>query len=168
MFLQTMGSYVIVNLCSTKAMEEIKNAVPHSLDRADSLKYTLGKCFKNSILFLPSNENWQRRRRYAMSKIGVQQVSKKIPLILSSLEERFSKFKVGDRIDLSDALDEVSMCVITKTLFGEDADDQAYTVNYERPSGAKVQLSLFEALRDIQHDSFLVGLDPMNFMFEFF
>ena len=59
------------------------------------------------------------------------------------------------------------MCVITKTLFGEDANDQAYQVNYERLDGTKVQLSLFEALRNIQHDSFQVGMSPLNFMFQF-
>ena len=78
------------------------------------------------------------RRKYFMSKIGIQQVSKKIPLILTSLDERFSKIKEGERFDLSTALDEVSMQVIAKTLFGEDAQDENYPVNYERLNGTKV------------------------------
>ena len=56
------------------------------------------------------------------------------------MEERFSKIEEGERFDLSTALDEVSMCVIAKTLFGEDADDQSYSVNYEKLDGTTVQL----------------------------
>ena len=167
MFLQTIGSMVMINLCSVEALDEFKNALPHSIDRADSTKYSLGKCFQESFLFLRSSEHQHKRRKYAMSKIGIQQVSKKIPLILKSLEQRFSTVKEGDRIDISTALDEVSMCVITKTLFGEDAEDQAYFVNYERLNGTTVQLSLFEALRDIQHDTCQVGLSPWNIIFQF-
>ena len=47
----------MLGLCSIEAMEEFKSAVPHSIDRADTQKYTLGKSFTESFTFLRSNEN---------------------------------------------------------------------------------------------------------------
>ena len=168
MLLQTAGPQVIIGLCSTESLEEFKNAVPHSIDRTDAQKEIFGKSFMDSYVFMRSTENWSLRRKYLMSKLGIQQVSKKIPLILKSLEERFSKVRTGERFDLSTAFDEVTMCVIAKTLFGEDADDQTYTVLYERLNGTEVQVPLFSALREIGHDTMVVGLSALNFLFPFF
>ena len=95
MYLLTAGSFVALSLCSVEAMDEFKNSVPHDFDRADSQKENLAKLALKALTFLPSNENWNRRRKYMMSKIGIQQVSKKIPLILNSLNERFGNLEVG-------------------------------------------------------------------------
>ena len=59
------------------------------------------------------------------------------------------------------------MCVITKTLFGEDADDQAYAVSCEREDGSIVDHSLFEAIRVVSHEQFVVGVTPLNMLFPF-
>ena len=45
MYLQTLGSSVMINLCSVEAMEEFKDNFPHSIDRGESLKWTIGKSF---------------------------------------------------------------------------------------------------------------------------
>ena len=76
-----------------------------------------------SLLFLRSNGNWQKRRQYMMAKIGIKQMSKKIPLIIKALDEQLQGIKAGDRVELSSLLEEASMTIITKTIFGEDSDD---------------------------------------------
>ena len=76
-----------------------------------------------SLLFLRSNGNWRKRRQYMMAKIGIKQMSKKIPLIIKALDEQLQGIKAGDRVELSSLLEEASMTIITKTIFGEDADD---------------------------------------------
>ena len=58
-----------------------------------------------------------------MAKIGIKQMSQKIPMMIKALDKRFEDIKAGDRIELSSLLEEASMTIITKTIFGEDADD---------------------------------------------
>ena len=58
-----------------------------------------------------------------MAKIGIKQMSKKIPLIIKALDEQLQGIKAGDRVELSSLLEEASMTIITKTIFGEDSDD---------------------------------------------
>ena len=77
----------------------------------------------SSLLFLRSNDNWRKRRQYMMAKIGINQMSQKIPMMIKALDKRFEDIKAGDRVELSSLLEEASMTIITKTIFGEDADD---------------------------------------------
>ena len=58
-----------------------------------------------------------------MAKIGINQMSQKIPMMIKALDKRFEDIKAGDRVELSSLLEEASMTIITKTIFGEDADD---------------------------------------------
>ena len=58
-----------------------------------------------------------------MAKIGIKQMSQKIPMMIKALDKRFEDIKAGDRIELSSLLEEASMTIITKTIFGEDSDD---------------------------------------------
>ena len=91
MIFTSAGPNSMLCLCSIEAMEEFRELVPHSIDRSEEFKHAIAKSALKSFGFIRSTENWQTRRKYMMSKIGIQQVSKKIPLILKSLEERFAK-----------------------------------------------------------------------------
>ena len=59
------------------------------------------------------------------------------------------------------------MCVMAKTLFGEDAANKEYYVIHEYQDGKKVQIPIFEAFRQGQKDMFLVGQSALNFLFPF-
>ena len=112
----------MISLCSINAMEEFLKLAPHVIDRSADFREHFKVMYKSQH-WERSNSNWEMRRRYVMGKINLGEVSKKIPLILKSLDERLSTVKPGDRIELSGVLEEASMLVITKTIFGEDADD---------------------------------------------
>ena len=166
LFFASAGSLMTLAPCSVDALQEFKNKVPQFIDRGDSLKELQAKLALKGLLFLPSNASWSSRRKGVMRKLGLHQVSNKIPLILHTLEERFKDVQQGERLDLSGALEEVTMTVMTKVLFGEDSA-KSNLIGYENSDGDIVPLSLFDALRKISDDSLDAAQNPFNLAFPF-
>ena len=124
-------------------MREFNRLIPEKIDRSDNQEAVLGKITPNSFGLLPSNKNWDERRKLATKTIGINFASKYIPMMISTVDEWSKNIKINESIDFTTELKRITFNIITKILFGRDIDKMDKWV-YVSPNDGSTTLLNFD------------------------
>ena len=116
------GPVILFSLCSPKALNEFEKLIPEKLDRFNHNKFLVGNIAPNSIILMQSNRRWDKRRKAILKTIGINFVSKYIPMMTKIVDEWIDEVSIGADLDLSFELNKITFRIITKILFGRDID----------------------------------------------
>lgn len=92
-------------MSSVEANEQLRSLVPEKAERRAEDQFFPGPLTYNSMGYLPSKADWLNRRRTYTEKLGLNFATRKIPLLLETLEDEISKTcQDGTRADLSEIM----------------------------------------------------------------
>lgn len=122
-------------MISEKAIEEFNKISTSVCDRTVSAFNVSERVSPKAFTVLRTGKMWKKRREAFVKSMELNYVSKKIPMIMQCLEEKFEKTQIGDELNFSDLMKEVTFRVIFTILFGPDLFKYVGKVNYELADG---------------------------------
>merc|ERR1711957_353376 len=147
---------MIINLLSAEAMEQMIELCPKSIDRYTSENLTIWYLIRNSLILIPSNKNWQNRRKTATKIIGINNISVYIPMMIKCVDhvlEQHDKDLDSGIVGTPDAdtnltvlMKRISFKIICIILFGRDIHDFEKKVEYVDCLTGEVTTVTFEVL----------------------
>ena len=125
------------------SINELNKMIPEKIDSSESSHAVLGKIVPKSLGVLPSNKNWDERRKLATKTVGIGFASKYIPLMIQTVDNWAKNVKIGEKIDFTLELNRITFNIITKILFGRDIDKMEKW-EYTSPHDGSVTLLNFD------------------------
>jgi cytochrome P450 len=139
-------------IISPEAMQETIRLWPDKLDRYTSQYYPLWYILKGSLLLIPSTKNWKERRSEATKLIGINNMSKYVPMMVRLIDKVLidhskgnSWSKSGDETNLTILVKQMSFQIICKILFGRDTQEDIKYIDYVDRVTGEVVRKTFEA-----------------------
>lgn len=133
------GANTFVNVLSIEALSEFELLVPTKIDRhSQKGGFPVGKIVHGSFVISESTKEFQQRRKEAAKAIGINHISKYIPLMLETTDEWIKSVKRNETLDLSFEMMKIVFKFITKMLFGTDVD-QMKPIPYISPKTGKLE-----------------------------
>ena len=117
-----MGAIPLVHLCSFQAFREFEKMVPNQIDRDDHRPFLAGKVVPNSFAVIPSNPNWDLRRKEILKTIGINFASKYIKMMIEVVDNWAKNIPIGENLNLTIEMNRLTFRIITRVLFGRDID----------------------------------------------
>ena len=121
-FFTLLGPQPFIYACSSKALNEFEKFIPDALDRHHHEGLLLSNFAPKSMSLLPSNKNWEDRRKHTLKVIGVNFASRYIPMMIQIVDNWISEVKIDEDYDLTGEINKISFRIIAKMLFGRDID----------------------------------------------
>lgn len=116
------GDITAYKLCSIKSLSEMTKLVPEKVDRNNHKDMFLDVVTPNSIMIIPSNQNWDVRRKTVMKTIGINFASQYIQLTIETVDEWIKNVNLDKDLDLSFEVSLIDFNIISKIMFGTDID----------------------------------------------
>ena len=134
-----------MNVLSIEALAEFDRLVPTKIDRFNQIgKFALGNIIRGSLGQSETSKEFLIRRKEAAKAIGINQISKYIPLMLEVVDEWIATVKKDERIDLSLEITKIVFKIITKILFGTDVDKMKPILYLSPKTGKFINMTLEE------------------------
>ena len=121
-YVSQLGQITVFEITNVQSLDEFEQQVPSKIDRYSHKGDPLGNLGEGSFGLLETDWQWKERKSTAMRTIGVNQISKFIPMIIESVDEWLSVVKKHERLNLTFEMKRITFKVISKILFGSDFD----------------------------------------------
>ena len=121
-YLVQLAQFQYVLLCSIKSFNEFEDLLPSKIDRHNHEGHLLKNVLDKSFSLLPSNSNWNERRKVVMKTIGINFASQYIQLMISIVDDWAKNLPKDTELDLNFELNKITFNIMTRILFGRDFD----------------------------------------------
>jgi len=163
-----LATFSCISAISPRAREEFERLIPTKIDRYHCKLFPMGYGLAGSLPLIPSTENWKDRRTTFMKMIGLNSISSYVPMMIQTTDEVMNKWKINERIDISNTVKTISFTVICKIMFGRDSFDNETLVDYcDLKTDKIVKMPFEEMLFKWIEDTLNLTVHPLGFVFPF-
>ena len=167
-YISQQGASTIFDVLSTEALNEFEKLVPFKIDRHNHYGINpIGNIVPHSFLLLETTKEWVERRKEAMKSIGINHISRYIPLMIEATDEWAKSVKKNEEIDLSLECSKIIFAVIAKILFGKDVDNMLPIPYISPKTGKTTYLSPWDFYFQYGKDEFDGYTNPKGCFFPF-
>ena len=142
--LVVVGSYIFLDLCSIKALDEAEKLIPSKIDRDEAIGLPLADVIGGSFALSQTDEKWTQRRKEMSKLIGINYCSRHIPMMIETLEKNLDACPLDEEIDLTKIASKITFEVITKIFFGKDVTEAMGEMEYVCPSTGQKSMMKFQ------------------------
>ena len=136
-YLNQIWDMTIINILSEEAMNQFENLIPNHIDRHNHFGLPVKNILDNSLAVTESTQKCNDRRKEAIKTIGINHISRYIPLMIETVDEWAKNVKRNQKIDLSLEITKIVFKVISKILFGTDLDKMP-PIQYKSPKTGEI------------------------------
>jgi cytochrome P450 len=157
---QLLGQKHSFQIMSIKGMQEMISMWPDKIDRHTGEWTPVWYILRNTFLMTPSSKNWQQRRNAATRLIGMNNLSKYVPMMIKEVDRVMKRYEEGKSFsyegkdtNLTVLIKEMSFGIICKILFGRDILDLEKLVDYvDIKTGEVRQITFENTIYQFAHD----------------
>ena len=106
----------------------------HFICRSNRDSKGIGQICPGSFTQLKTNKEWQERRQAFFRLMGINFMSRFIPMIISKFEERSKTWKIGEFMNFYKEASSITFNIIVTILFGEKIHTKFGTLNFKSKS----------------------------------
>ena len=133
-----LGERVILDVASTKAMDELEKQIPSKIDRGEPKHTATEHIMTASFPLLRSTEDMNKRKKATIDFLGINRASRHIPNMINSVDAYVESLKPGQEVNFSQSIKYVSFENISTHILGEDYKSVNMEFEYVCPETGEV------------------------------
>ena len=155
------------DVVSNKAKTEVEALIPHKIDRSDHEGFFLKELMHNSFGVLPSNKQWDERRKFYIRTLGINFASQYIELMINTVDNWAKNLPADKVLDIGFEMSRVTFRIISKILFGRDLDKMKKWVYISPFEGYREEMSFEDWYLKYSKDELLIFMSPKRALLPF-
>jgi len=114
-----------------------------------------------------SSPNWKKRRDTILHTIGINVVSRYIPMILERLDVLSESWQINQWINFTHEITSLTFDIITMILFGKDIRTKIGLIEYTKTNGEIINIDLMHYFHELVEDLEVTSFMLINRVFPF-
>jgi hypothetical protein len=144
-------------ITSTKAVQEVINNIPFSIDRKHLSSLGSGKIAPGAFSHEKSTNSWREIRKALVKTTGINFVSKLHNKMLHSFESISISWPENQFINFSNEAPRIMFEIISSILYGDGVNEKIGNLSYKTPEGPYEEMNFGEFFSKLARDS--ISLD---------
>ena len=140
-----LGERSILEITSTKAMDELDTLVPDIIDRTEPEHTVIGHLMPKAFVLLRTTEDMEKRKKATIAALGVHKASTNILKMIVSVDTFINTLQIGQEINFQKLAQHIIFENLSCQLLGEDYRNINLSFGYTCPgTGEVLNLSFSE------------------------
>ena len=156
-----IGERGVIDIVSTKAMDEVEKLVPQKIDRGEPEHTAIWNLIPTSFINERSTEHTNKRKKALIEYLGINRASRHIPILIESVDTYISIMKEEKDVNFSKLSKSITFDAMSKQLLGNDYKEIKMDFEYQDPeTGSNVKMSFTEFFMSLCHSEFAAYMNP--------
>ena len=156
-----IGERGVVDIVSTKAMDEVEKLVPEKIDRGEPEHTAIWNLIPTSFTNTRSTEHTNKRKKAAIEYLGINRASKLIPIILKTVDTYIDTMKEEKDVNFSKLSKFITFEAMSKQLLGNDYKEIKMDFDYKDPdTGSVSKMSFTDFFMNLCQSEFAAYMNP--------